>query len=98
MLDRCFQPLPITISRHINRKQKGDALTYLIVALPMFCRMPQDMGFGTECGFQKLLMLSGGTPKDALLAQTDPNQLPNYYADSFADFIELYNETMHVEE
>lgn len=56
------------------------------------------MGFGTECGFQKLLMLSGGTPKDALLAQTDPNQLPNYYADSFADFIELYNETMHVEE
>ncbi|XP_040153890.1 phosphoglycolate phosphatase 2-like isoform X3 [Anopheles arabiensis] len=60
--------------------------------------MPQDMGFGTECGFQKLLMLSGGTPKDALLAQTEPNQLPNYYADSFADFIELYNETMHVEE
>ncbi|KAL9701451.1 hypothetical protein quinque_004892 [Culex quinquefasciatus] len=23
--------------------------------------LPQDMGFGTRCGFQKLLMLSGGT-------------------------------------
>uniref|UniRef100_A0A182LYK2 4-nitrophenylphosphatase n=1 Tax=Anopheles culicifacies TaxID=139723 RepID=A0A182LYK2_9DIPT len=60
--------------------------------------MPQDMGFGTRCGFQKLLMLSGGTPKDALLAQDDPEQLPNYYADSFADFIQLYNESMHIEE
>uniref|UniRef100_A0A182NIK9 4-nitrophenylphosphatase n=1 Tax=Anopheles dirus TaxID=7168 RepID=A0A182NIK9_9DIPT len=60
--------------------------------------MPQDMGFGTRCGFQKLLMLSGGTPKEVLLAHDDPDQLPNYYADSFADFIELYNDNMHVEE
>lgn len=60
--------------------------------------LPQDMGFGSRCGFQKLLMLSGGTSKDALMAHNEPDQLPDYYADSFADFIELYNESIRSEE
>ncbi|ETN60927.1 4-nitrophenylphosphatase [Anopheles darlingi] len=60
--------------------------------------LPQDMGFGTRCGFQKLLMLSGGTSKEALFEHDNVDQLPNYYADSFADFIELYNERVPNEE
>lgn len=60
--------------------------------------LPQDMGFGTRCGFQKLLMLSGGTSKDVLLAHDEPDELPDYYADSFADFIELYNDSVRSEE
>lgn len=51
--------------------------------------LPQDMGFGTRCGFQKVLMLSGGTTKEMLLSHCKPDELPNYYADSFADFIQL---------
>ncbi|XP_055529554.1 glycerol-3-phosphate phosphatase-like [Wyeomyia smithii] len=54
--------------------------------------LPQDMGFGTRCGFQKILMLSGGTTKEMLMTHTKPEELPNYYADSFADFIQLYND------
>lgn len=54
--------------------------------------LPQDMGFGTRCGFQKLLMLSGGTTKDMLMGHGKPEELPHYYADSFADFIQLYED------
>ncbi|XP_058831999.1 glycerol-3-phosphate phosphatase-like [Topomyia yanbarensis] len=54
--------------------------------------LPQDMGFGTRCGFQKVLMLSGGTTKEMLLAHSKPHELPDFYADSFADFIQLYKD------
>ncbi|XP_062550326.1 uncharacterized protein LOC134215095 [Armigeres subalbatus] len=54
--------------------------------------LPQDIGFGTLCGFQKLLMLSGGTSKAMMLAHNKPEELPNYYADSFADFVQLYKD------
>lgn len=54
--------------------------------------LPQDMGFGTRCGFQKLLMLSGGTTKDMLFSHGKPEELPHYYADSFADFLQLYKD------
>lgn len=54
--------------------------------------LPQDMGFGTRCGFQKLLMLSGGTTIEMMLAHQKPEELPHYYADSYADFIQLYKE------
>ncbi|KAL9692428.1 hypothetical protein quinque_005488 [Culex quinquefasciatus] len=54
--------------------------------------LPQDMGFGTRCGFQKLLMLSGGTTKEMLFGHGKKNELPHYYADSFADFVQLYKD------
>ncbi|XP_052860646.1 uncharacterized protein LOC128267770 [Anopheles cruzii] len=60
--------------------------------------LPQDMGFGTRCGFQKLLMLSGGTSKETFLAHKNDDQMPNFYADSFADFLELYNKNIRYEE
>lgn len=54
--------------------------------------LPQDMGFGTRCGFQKLLMLSGGTTKEMMLTHMKSDELPHYYADSFADFIQLFQD------
>ncbi|KXJ83699.1 hypothetical protein RP20_CCG003128 [Aedes albopictus] len=56
--------------------------------------LPQDMGFGARCGFQKVLMLSGGTSKDMMIAHNKPEELPDYYADSFADFIQLYKDVI----
>lgn len=52
------------------------------------------MGFGARCGFQKVLMLSGGTSKDMMIAHNKPEELPDYYADSFADFIQLYKDVI----
>lgn len=54
--------------------------------------LPQDMGFASLCGFQKLLMLSGGTTLDMVRAQKVPAQLPDFYMNSFADFIQLYKD------
>ncbi|XP_055609452.1 uncharacterized protein LOC129756570 [Uranotaenia lowii] len=54
--------------------------------------LPQDMGFGARCGFQRLLVLSGGTNKTMLLEHDKEDELPNYYASSFADFIQLFKE------
>ncbi|XP_055627084.1 uncharacterized protein LOC129769088 [Toxorhynchites rutilus septentrionalis] len=54
--------------------------------------LPQDMGFGTRCGFQKILMLSGGTTKGMMFSHDKPNELPDFYANSFADFIQLYED------
>ncbi|XP_058458593.1 uncharacterized protein LOC131435096 isoform X2 [Malaya genurostris] len=54
--------------------------------------LPQDMGFGTRCGFQKVLMLSGGTTKEMLMTHEKPHELPHFYADSFADFVQLYKD------
>ncbi|XP_055616534.1 uncharacterized protein LOC129769869 [Toxorhynchites rutilus septentrionalis] len=54
--------------------------------------LPQDMGFGTKCGFQKILMLSGGTTKSMMFSHERSEELPNFYASSFADFIRLYED------
>lgn len=54
--------------------------------------LPQDMGFGSRCGFQKLLMLSGGTSMDMVRSHQKPEELPDFYMDSFADFIQLYKD------
>ncbi|EDV99690.1 GH12276 [Drosophila grimshawi] len=52
--------------------------------------LAQDVHFGQLCGFQTLLVLSGGCTLDQLHAETCPQHLPNYYADSVADFIQLF--------
>lgn len=54
--------------------------------------LAQDIRFGSLCGFQTLLVLSGGTTLEQLQAETDPEQLPDYYADSMADFLQLLGE------
>lgn len=54
--------------------------------------LAQDIRFGCLCGFQTLLVLSGGTTLEHLQAETDAEQLPDYYADSLGDFLQLLGE------
>ncbi|EDW07662.1 phosphoglycolate phosphatase 2 [Drosophila mojavensis] len=49
----------------------------------------QDVQFGKSCGFQSLLVLSGILTK-ADMDAAPPEAQPDYYADSLADFIELF--------
>ncbi|XP_011185230.2 uncharacterized protein LOC105213837 [Zeugodacus cucurbitae] len=55
----------------------GDSLTH-------------DIGFALVCGFQSLLVLSGSTTLEEMCEANVEDQ-PHYYADSIADFIELYD-------
>lgn len=59
--------------------------------------LEQDIGFGSQCGFQTLLMLSGGCNLQKMLTETDPANIPDYYADSMGDFIELINDLRKAE-
>lgn len=52
--------------------------------------MEQDMAFASRCGFQKLLVLSGGATKEDMLQQQDVACTGDYYADSLADFVLLF--------
>ncbi|KAH8387591.1 hypothetical protein KR093_008073, partial [Drosophila rubida] len=48
----------------------------------------QDVQFGKSCGFQSLLVLSGSLTIEDMHA-APPEQQPDYYADSLADFVQL---------
>ncbi|XP_062547734.1 uncharacterized protein LOC134213123 [Armigeres subalbatus] len=52
--------------------------------------LQQDMAFASRCGFQKLLVLSGGTSTDDMLQERDVECIPNYYADSLADLVKMF--------
>uniref|UniRef100_A0A4Y0BP02 4-nitrophenylphosphatase n=1 Tax=Anopheles funestus TaxID=62324 RepID=A0A4Y0BP02_ANOFN len=52
--------------------------------------LEQDMAFGSLCGFQKLLVLSGGTTKAQMVQATNTLQEPDYYIDSLGDFIPFF--------
>ncbi|BFG01515.1 pyridoxal phosphate phosphatase [Drosophila madeirensis] len=54
--------------------------------------LAQDIRFGRQCGFQTLLVLSGGCSLEQLQAETSPDLLPDYYADSVADVAQLLGE------
>ncbi|KAH8300958.1 hypothetical protein KR044_007242 [Drosophila immigrans] len=54
--------------------------------------LAQDVKFGRMCGFQTLLVLSGGCSLDQLQAETSPDLVPDFYADSVADFVKLFEE------
>ncbi|XP_055585599.1 uncharacterized protein LOC129738419 [Uranotaenia lowii] len=49
----------------------------------------QDIAFGARCGFQRMLVLSGGATVEQMLAEGDQECVPDYYADSVADFAKL---------
>ncbi|XP_065365930.1 chronophin [Calliphora vicina] len=51
--------------------------------------LEQDVRFATSCGFQSMLVLSGGCSYEELMTETDTNLIPNYYAQSVADFVEF---------
>ncbi|KAH8387328.1 hypothetical protein KR093_006436 [Drosophila rubida] len=54
--------------------------------------LAQDVKFGRMCGFQTLLVLSGGCTLEQLQAETSPELVPDFYADSVADFVKLFEE------
>ncbi|XP_023164838.2 pyridoxal phosphate phosphatase [Drosophila hydei] len=54
--------------------------------------LAQDVRFGRMFGFQTLLVLTGGCTHDQLLAETDPELLPDYYADSVFDLVSVLAE------
>ncbi|XP_034489673.1 pyridoxal phosphate phosphatase [Drosophila innubila] len=54
--------------------------------------LAQDIKFGRLCGFQTLLVLTGGCTLDQLKTETSSDLLPDYYADSMADFVKLFEE------
>lgn len=49
----------------------------------------QDIKFGISCGFQTLLMLSGATTKEQMLALPE-DQKPDYYANNIEDLMKLF--------
>lgn len=51
--------------------------------------MEQDVAFGTRCGFQRLLVLSGGTTREDMMRQADAACVPDYCADSLVDLGKL---------
>lgn len=52
--------------------------------------MEQDVAFASKCGFQKVLVLSGGATLEDMMQQKDVACTPDYYADSLADFVPLF--------
>ncbi|XP_034118508.1 chronophin [Drosophila nasuta] len=52
--------------------------------------LAQDVKFGRMCGFQTLLVLTGGCTLEQLEAETSPDLVPDYYADSAADLAKLF--------
>ncbi|XP_037937563.1 glycerol-3-phosphate phosphatase-like [Teleopsis dalmanni] len=54
--------------------------------------LQQDIGFGKLCGFQTLLVLSGGCSLKEMEEETNQNQIPDYYADCVGDFINFMDD------
>lgn len=79
-----------SLAKHIlNRFQIADPSRYLFIG----DKLTQDVAFGSQCGFQKLLVLTGGCTKEQLFSDHLPvEQVPDYYADSLADFIKFFDD------
>ncbi|XP_065083324.1 uncharacterized protein LOC135705502 [Ochlerotatus camptorhynchus] len=52
--------------------------------------MEQDVAFASRCGFQKLLVLSGGATQEDMMQPKDLTCTADFYADSLADFVPLF--------
>ncbi|GAB0094301.1 4-nitrophenylphosphatase [Sergentomyia squamirostris] len=48
-----------------------------------------DIKFAKMAGFQSLLVLTGGTSRETMLANKDDSLIPDLYADSFADLYRI---------
>ncbi|XP_055844841.1 uncharacterized protein LOC129911159 [Episyrphus balteatus] len=55
--------------------------------------LEQDIKFGNACGFQTLLMLSGATTKEQMLALPEEHK-PDYYANNIEDLKQLFEQKM----
>ncbi|XP_055615784.1 uncharacterized protein LOC129761948 [Toxorhynchites rutilus septentrionalis] len=54
--------------------------------------LQQDIAFASRCGFQKLLVMSGGATREEMVNQpADGECVPDYVADSLADLRQLFD-------
>lgn len=51
----------------------------------IYYRLTQDIGFGNNSGFQTLAVLTSYS-EEQVLGHSIPNELPDFYLPSFADF------------
>lgn len=63
---------------------------YLIVNTYVY-RLHQDIGFGLACGFKTLLVLSGSTKLNDL-DKIKSGNVPDYYLNSLADLVAVYDD------
>ncbi|XP_067639553.1 chronophin [Eurosta solidaginis] len=54
--------------------------------------LESDIAFGRQCGFQTLAVLSGFCKLQDIETESNPSKIPDYYADSMADFVEFMND------
>jgi ribonucleotide monophosphatase NagD (HAD superfamily) len=59
----------------------------LLIMCHLSCRFSADMQLGTNCGFQKLLVLSGVSKLEDI--KKDSTNLPHYYAKTLGDLLPL---------
>ena len=65
-------------------------MTFLITVLMvchLSCRISTDMQLGTNCGFQKMLVLSGVSKLEDV--KEDSSNVPHYYAKTLGDLLPL---------
>ncbi|KAF2898598.1 hypothetical protein ILUMI_07574 [Ignelater luminosus] len=58
--------------------------------------LEQDIGFGTCCGYQKLLVLTGATTMDQLSKTTNKEWVPDFYISSFGDINRLIKDKLDI--
>ena len=62
-------------------------LTVVLMFCHLSCRIATDMQLGTNCGFQKLLVLSGVSKLEEV--KEDSTNVPHYYAKTLGDLLPL---------
>lgn len=50
------------------------------------CRLEQDIGFGSLCGFQTLAVLTGAISEADVQRHNVKAEVPDFYLSKFADF------------
>lgn len=57
-----------------------------------FYSLDQDIGFGKLCGFQTMVVLTGGTTIEQLHDERYQQKLPDYYANNFGEINQILRE------
>ena len=70
-----------------NFSSSHDIVDYGLMVCHLSCRISTDMQLGTNCGFQKLLVLSGVSKLEDV--KGDSTNVPHYYAKTLGDLLPL---------
>lgn len=52
-------------------------------------RLEQDIGFGNNCGFQSLAVLTGAATLQSIENNPVKHEIPDYYLPAFSDFVQV---------